>query len=148
MSLSCKHCDLDHASSPAADSHHSYQYGVDLYFCGHSHVYTRNAPIYKNVSDPNELNNPRAPWYIINGAAGHYDGLDTLDSSLMPYTRYAQASTYSWSKLIFHNCTHMTQQAIASGNGTIYDQATLFKNRTCGTTKPSAYASPPPVYSR
>ncbi|CAK3967898.1 Metallo-dependent phosphatase [Lecanosticta acicola] len=108
-----------------------HQYGVDLYFCGHSHVYNRNAPIYKNITDPNELNNPNATWYIVNGAAGHYDGLDTLNYPLMPYTRYAQDTAYSWSKLIFHNCTHLTQQAIDSGNGTVYDQATLFKNRTC-----------------
>lgn len=125
-----------------------HQYGVDLYFCGHSHVYCRNDPVYNNVSDPNGLNNPNSTWYIVNGAGGHYDGLDTLDPTLMPYTRYAQDTTYSWSKLIFHNCTHLTQQAISSANGTVYDQATLFKNRTCslasgsGSQSSSASAQP------
>lgn len=109
-----------------------HQYGVDLYFCGHSHVYNRNAPIYNNVVDPRELNNPNSTWYIVNGAAGHYDGLDTLNYPLMPYTRYAQDQDYSYSKLIFHNCTHLTQQAIWSGNGSVYDEATLFKDRNCG----------------
>lgn len=108
-----------------------HQYGVDLYFCGHSHVYNRQAPIYNNVTDPNELNNPSSTWYIVNGAGGHYDGLDTLNYPLMPYTRYAQDTEYSWSKLIFHNCTHLTQQAIYSANNTVYDSATLFKDRRC-----------------
>jgi len=32
-----------------------------------------------DVTDPNGLNDPRATWNIVNGAAGHYDGLGTLD---------------------------------------------------------------------
>ena len=109
----------------------SYQYNVDLYFCGHSHVYVRNDPVYLNQSDPNGLNDPRFTWYVVNGAAGHYDGLDTLQYPLMPYTQFAQDTDYSWSRLTFHNCTHLTLQSIASANGSVYDEATLFKNRTC-----------------
>ncbi|GAM89545.1 hypothetical protein ANO11243_075840 [Dothideomycetidae sp. 11243] len=108
-----------------------HQYDVDLYFCGHSHVYCRNNPVYQNVSDPNGLNNPSSTWYIVNGAGGHYDGLDTLNYPLQSYTAYAQDTAYSWSKLVFHNCTHLTQQAIYSANNTVYDEATLIKNRIC-----------------
>ena len=43
---------------------------------GHSHVYQWNAPLANGVIDKNELNNPTSPWYITNGATGHYDGLD------------------------------------------------------------------------
>jgi len=109
-----------------------HQYGVDLYLSGHAHVYERMAPVYQNVTDPAELDSPTSTWYITNGAAGHYDGLDTLDATRKPYSRYAQDTAYAWSKLIFHNCTHMTQQAIASSNSSVFDEATLFKNRTCG----------------
>jgi len=63
--------------------------------------------------------------------AGHYDGLDNLSSPLQKYSRYAQANAYSWSTLEFHNCTHLTVRGIASSNNTVYDEATLFKNRTC-----------------
>jgi hypothetical protein len=38
-------------------------YGVDLYISGHAHVYQRSAPLASGVIDPNELNNPSAPWY-------------------------------------------------------------------------------------
>lgn len=37
-------------------------------------------PLLLDSVDPNGLNNPTAPWNIVNGAAGHYDGLDTLKS--------------------------------------------------------------------
>jgi hypothetical protein len=47
--------------------------------------------------------------------------------------------TYGWSRLSFHNCTHLTHGFVASNNGSVLDSATLFKNRTCGvaTTKTS-----------
>lgn len=35
----------------------------------------------------------------------------------MKYSRFGEDTQYSWSKLTFHNCSHMTQQAIASASG-------------------------------
>lgn len=32
--------------------------------------------MFNGTADPNGLNNPRAPWPVVQGAAGHYDGLD------------------------------------------------------------------------
>ncbi|KAJ5584663.1 Metallo-dependent phosphatase-like protein [Penicillium hispanicum] len=108
------------------------KYGVDLVLSGHAHVYERNAPISVFNVDPNGLNNPSAPWYITNGAAGHYDGLDPLLHPLQPYSRAAQDTAYGWSRLTFHNCTHLTHELISSSNGTVLDTATLFKKRKCG----------------
>lgn len=45
--------------------------------CVNSECPTR--PPLLDVTDPNGLNDPRATWNIVNGAAGHYDGLGTLD---------------------------------------------------------------------
>lgn len=112
------------------------QYGVDLYLSGHAHFYQRSAPIANGLIDRNELNNPSAPWYITNGAAGHYDGLSAMSTTPAPYERFrldVNNATYGWSKLTFHNCTHMTHEFIASKNGTVIDSATLFKNRTCAS---------------
>ena len=102
-------------------------YSVDLVLSGHVHSYQRNAPMYNNQPDPAELNNPKYPWYITNGAAGHYDGLDPLDFPGQNYSRYQQDNAYSWSRLTFHNASFMTHDAIASANGTVYDSATLYK---------------------
>jgi acid phosphatase type 7 len=103
------------------------QYGVDLVLSGHVHVYERNTPIRYTDADPNGLNNPSAPWYITNGAAGHYDGLDTLVLPPQNYSPYAQDTAYGWSRLTFHNCSHLTHEFVASANGTVLDTATLFK---------------------
>jgi 3',5'-cyclic AMP phosphodiesterase CpdA len=114
------------------------KYGVDLVLSGHSHVYERNAPLADGVIDANELNNPSAPWYITNGAAGHYDGLDALQVPYQKYQRFGldtENGTYGWSKLTFHNCTHLTHDFVASKNGSVLDTATLFKNRTCSVGK-------------
>lgn len=108
------------------------QYGVDLVISGHAHFYQRNAPLANYSVDPAGLNSPKAPWYITNGAAGHYDGLDTMVTPLPYYVSYAQDTTYGWSKISFHNCTHMTHEFVASGNGTVLDSTTLYKQRTCG----------------
>ncbi|KAJ6003977.1 hypothetical protein N7522_005622 [Penicillium canescens] len=107
------------------------EYNVDLVLSGHTHVYERNAPIANFNVDPMELNNPSAPWYITNGAAGHYDGLDPLVRPLQNYARYATDSIYGWSRLTFHNCSHLTHEFVASVNGTALDTATLFKDRKC-----------------
>ena len=110
------------------------KYGVDLYISGHAHLYQRSAPLDNGVIDPNELDNPSAPWYITSGAAGHYDGLSSGLTPPAPYQRFRldeTDATYGWSMLTFHNCTHMTHDWIASNNNSVLDTATLFKDRTC-----------------
>ena len=104
-------------------------YSVDLVLSGHVHAYQRNAPLYNNHADPAELDNPKYPWYITNGAAGHYDGLDELNRPLQKYARYALDTEYGWSRLIFHNATHLTHEFVASKNGSVLDSATLYKSR-------------------
>ncbi|KFY96693.1 hypothetical protein V500_02329 [Pseudogymnoascus sp. VKM F-4518 (FW-2643)] len=114
------------------------EYGVDLVISGHAHLYQRSAPIANGVIDLNELNNPSAPWYITNGAAGHYDGLDSLATPPQPYQRFGLDTTdgiYGWSRLTFHNSTHLTHDFVASKNGTVLDTATLYKNRVCSVSK-------------
>lgn len=107
---------------------------VDLVLSGHSHVYERQAPLAEGNIDPNGLNNPTWPWYITNGAAGHYDGLDSLQSPRQKYSRFGldtDNGVYGWSRLTFHNCTHMTHDFVASNNNSVLDSATLYKARTC-----------------
>ncbi|KAK9485781.1 Metallo-dependent phosphatase-like protein [Lipomyces starkeyi] len=118
------------------------KYNVDMVFFGHIHMYERNAPIANGVPDPNELNNPSAPWYILNGLGGHYHGTSQYVEPFPSYLRYIQNTTYGWSKLTFHNCTHLTHEFISSANGSVIDSATLFKDRKCAaSTIPSNSSS-------
>lgn len=108
------------------------KYGVDLVLSGHSHVYERQTPLANGIIDQAGLNNPKAPWYITNGAAGHYDGLDALQYPLQPYSRFGLDTlnaTYGWSRLTFHNASYLTHDFVASGSGEVLDTATLYKRR-------------------
>ena len=124
------------------------EYGVDIALFGHKHFYERLTPIANGVLDPNGLDNPSAPWYLVNGAAGHYEGLSSLETPLENYTVEAIDTVYGWSRFTVHNCTHITQDFIgefsqrslsiidvanvgfskASANGTVLDTATLYKD--------------------
>ncbi|KAI1613774.1 Phosphodiesterase/alkaline phosphatase D [Exophiala viscosa] len=109
------------------------KYGVDLVLSGHAHVYERQNPLANGVIDSAGLNNPEAPWYITNGAAGHYDGLDALQYPLQDYSRFGLDTlnrTFGWSRLTFHNHTHLTHEFVASKTGEVLDLATLYKART------------------
>ncbi|KAF8240514.1 Metallo-dependent phosphatase [Tricholoma matsutake] len=115
------------------------KYGVDLYMQGHVHGYQRNKPMANYSVDPAGLDNPKFPWNIINGAGGHYDGLDPFNHTLPYYADVAFNSAYGWSRLTIHNRTHLTHEFVASANGSVLDSATLYKEHqanseqsTCG----------------
>jgi hypothetical protein len=104
-----------------------YQYGVDLVLSGHKHFYERHAAVWNGTAE--EINaDPTYPWYIVNGAGGHYDGLDTPATPYVSTSRKV-VSAYGWSLFTVHNSTHLTTQFVASGNNTVLDTATLVKNR-------------------
>jgi hypothetical protein len=103
------------------------EYNVDLVWFGHVHYYERDDPVAYGVVDPNGLYNPKAPWYITNGAAGNFEGHSF--AKLWPiYTVTVNQKDYGWSKLTFHNSTHLTQQFISSETGEVLDEATLYKD--------------------
>lgn len=106
------------------------EYNVDIVLSGHVHAMERNAPIAKNITDPNGLNNPKAPLYLTNGAAGHFEGLDPLTNPLPSYVTYANNTKFGYSLLTFHNITHMTHNFISSASGQVLDSATLYKERS------------------
>jgi hypothetical protein len=119
------------------------KYGVDIVYSGHVHNVERLNPVANTVPDLAGLNNPSAPWYLRNGAAGHYDGLDPLVLPVVNYSNYANDTEYSWTRLTFHNCTHVTNEFVASKDGSVLDSATLFKDRTCSASSSTNGTSPP-----
>jgi hypothetical protein len=111
-----------------------YTYGVDLYINGHAHLYERTAPIYNGVIDQNGLNNPSATLYITNGAAGHYDGLDTF-TAIQPYSVYHEASDYARGATIFGQT--------ADGDLTYNDSPAFYASSAASSgAKPTIYATP------
>jgi hypothetical protein len=95
---------------------------------GHVHIYERNKGIGINGTvDPNGYNNPKYPVYLTNGAGGHYDGLDAIVPNNNSWSTFALDSVYGWSRITIHNRTHLTQDFIASTNGSVVDTFTLYK---------------------
>lgn len=83
------------------------KHDVDVVFSGHVHNSQRISPIKNNVTDPNDLNNPSSPLYIVSGAGGHYGGQDPLPAGpLKDYTRFANDTMLAYSKVHYHNSTH------------------------------------------
>jgi hypothetical protein len=107
------------------------RYNVDIYVSGHYHVYERLTPVGLNGTiDPAGLDNPSSPWYIINGIGGHYGGLHPFKQA-DPYRIYGldiNNATYGWSRLTFHNKTHLTHEFVNSSSNAVLDRTTLFKN--------------------
>lgn len=54
-----------------------YEQKVDVYLCGHNHNYERTYPVYRENATQKDFHNPRAPVYIVDGAAGRYSLQDT-----------------------------------------------------------------------
>ncbi|ANB11048.1 hypothetical protein AWJ20_3844 [Sugiyamaella lignohabitans] len=108
------------------------KYKVDLVMAGHVHYYERDAPVANGVVDPNGLNNPSAPWYITNGAAGNFEGHSSNSGKNPSYTSIINNSDYGWSKLTFHNSTHLTHDFISSETDQVLDTATLYKDHGLG----------------
>ncbi|KAL8278517.1 hypothetical protein RQP46_009009 [Phenoliferia psychrophenolica] len=103
-----------------------YDYEVDLYMNGHVHTYERMHPIFNGTIDPNGLNNPRAPWMLLLGAAGHYDGLDVFSTN-QSYTAFGDDEHFGWGRLTFDNATHLSFEYINSADSQVLDRATLYK---------------------
>ncbi|KAG9244901.1 Metallo-dependent phosphatase-like protein [Calycina marina] len=112
------------------------EYQIDIYLSGHYHVYERQHSIGLNGTiDPKGMNDPVAPWYIINGIGGHYGGLNPFNVAKSPYQVYGLSilnATYGWSKLTFHNRTHLTHDFINSSSDAVLDTATLYKSHNFG----------------
>ncbi|BGP16593.1 hypothetical protein JCM10213v2_004595 [Rhodosporidiobolus nylandii] len=79
--------------------------------------------------DPKGYDDPRAPWPVILGNAGHYDGLEAFDGpERYNGTAFATDREYGFTRLTFHNRTHATLEAIAARNSSVFDSQTIFKS--------------------
>jgi hypothetical protein len=115
--------------SPCQDAFESlmYKYSVDLGIFGHVHNSQRFMPVYNNTADPNGMNDPKAPMYIISGGAGNIEGLSSVGSNVS-YNAFAYADDFSYSTVKFEDANHLTITFIDSASGETLDQSTLYKS--------------------
>ncbi|TAQ86417.1 hypothetical protein B7494_g5261 [Chlorociboria aeruginascens] len=106
-----------------------YKYGVDLAIFGHVHNSQRFQPIYNGVADPNGLNDPTAPMYIVAGGAGNIEGLSDLGSNVS-YNAFAYAEDFSYATINFLDENHLRVEFIQSSTGDVLDTSVLYKSHT------------------
>lgn len=89
-----------------------FEYGVDLYLCGHKHIYERSWPMYKG--HPFNLNyiNPDAPIQIIFGAMG-YEYLTDKQMSQASWLAFVSSDRQKelFANLTTLNSTHLLWSA-------------------------------------
>lgn len=106
-----------------------YKYGVDMAVFGHVHNSQRIVPIFNGTADPNGLQDPKAPYYIVAGGAGNIEGLNKINVK-PSYIAWAFDSDFAYSTLSILDKNHLKVDFIRSYTGEIVDSTTLFKSHT------------------
>ena len=84
--------------------------GVDYFVNGHEHNYERTYPLYQNKSD-RSTTNPRAPIYVVSGAAGSHEMHEPFTLPQPEWSAY-RSNSFSYSRVLVHNFTHLHWQQV------------------------------------
>jgi len=111
----------------------SYKYGVDIYFCGHSHNYDRMYPFHDAVGQtynatPNVYTDPK---YLIQIVAGSPGNRENISTGLGPAAWRAYSSlSYGYGHLTVFNSTHLywEWEQTATSMELLQDRAALLKD--------------------
>lgn len=106
-----------------------YKYGVDLAIFGHVHNSQRFQPANNSIADPNGLNNPKAPMYIVAGGAGNIEGLSSVGSNVS-FNAFAYADDFSYATVNYLDSNNLRVDFIRSSTGDILDSSILHKAHT------------------
>jgi hypothetical protein len=106
-----------------------YKYGVDLAIFGHVHNSQRFQPVNNSIADPNGMNNPKAPMYIIAGGAGNIEGLESVGSNVS-FNAFAYADDFAYASVNFLDTEHLQVDFIRSSTGAVLDSSVLYKAHT------------------
>ncbi|XP_043193779.1 acid phosphatase type 7-like [Amphibalanus amphitrite] len=106
--------------------------GVDLALWAHEHSYQRSWPVRDGTvtdtgGDP--YRNPGAPVHITAASAGRSTDKKPENLHWMPWTAY-RSSTEGYTRLSFHNATHLTIEQVAVGEdgaASVVDTVTIIK---------------------
>ena len=106
-----------------------YKYGVDLGIFGHVHNSQRFKPVYNGVADPNGMQDPKAPAYIVAGGAGNIEGLSAVGSNVTANV-FAYADDFSYATIALEDPNHLRIDFIRSSTGQVLDSSVLYKSHS------------------
>lgn len=105
-----------------------YKYGVDLGVFGHVHNSQRFLPAYNNTKDPNGMQNPKAPMYIVSGGTGNIEGVDKIDASSAPdYYAFGYGDDFSYATIRLKDTKNLQVDFYRSSTGELLDSSNLYK---------------------
>lgn len=93
------------------------------------HNSQRFQPVYNNTADPNGLNDPKAPMYIVAGGAGNIEGLSSVGSNVS-FNAFAYADDFSYATVTFVDGNSLKVDFIRSSTGAVLDSSVLYKSHT------------------
>lgn len=121
-----------------------YSYGVDMWINGHEHNFERNYAVYQSQlvtggsgpvpGKPELVVNPKAPIYIVQGAAGNREDHEPFTRPQPKYSAF-RSNTYSYSRMTFYNATHLLFETVETDNedpkatGTVIDSMLLVQTQ-------------------
>lgn len=106
-----------------------YKYGVDLAIFGHVHNTQRFMPTNNSNADPNGMNDPKAPMYIVAGGAGNIEGLRKVGTR-QSFNAFAYADDFAYGMLTFKDINNLQVDFIRSSTGEVLDTSVLYKSHT------------------
>ncbi|KAJ8128388.1 hypothetical protein O1611_g5248 [Lasiodiplodia mahajangana] len=86
-------------------------------------------PVYQGVADPNGLQDPVAPMYIVAGGAGNIEGLSDVGDR-QAYNAFAYADDFSYARVSILDKNQLQVQFIRSTTGEVLDESMLYKSHT------------------
>ena len=109
------------------------KYNVDVFICGHEHIYERMFPVYQNMVEKQDLHtyiNPQYPTHIISGSPGCDEKLDVFNTTAGPWSAFRSA-TYGIGILDIYNSSYLHWQQIdtteSETNTTLIDEFVIIK---------------------
>merc|ERR1712032_1104823 len=87
-----------------------FEYGVDFFINGHEHNYERSYPLYNGSSVRSNVD-PKAPIYIVSGAAGSREMHEPFTRPQPAWSAF-RSNSFGYSVATVYNATHMHWQQI------------------------------------
>jgi acid phosphatase type 7 len=93
-----------------------FSHRVDMYICGHEHIYERQWPVHDNkilngsVSSP--YTNPKAPVYIVTGSAGCRERNSKIVPNPPAFNAFSN-NDYGYTRMQIFNASHLYLEQVS-----------------------------------
>ena len=128
-----------------------YEFGVDVYWAGHVHYYSRfSGPIFMGRVLSNGTHNPRGTIHVTSGNAGPPAlspcTCDTYNATVgSQHCLICISQPYSYTRLTAYNATDLKWEQISNKDSTIIDSWTLHQEKHGPFPTPAPSPPPPPI---